>query len=288
MDCKTYEYKNIDDCSIMLDVYESGKSYSPAIVYIHGGGFILGSRKDINKEQVELYTNNGYTVISIDYRLAPRTKLASIIQDIKDAFEWIYDNASSVLSIDANKIAVIGSSAGGFLSLITGTFELKPNAIVSIYGYGDILSSWALNKSNFYLKRALVSKDEAYGSIAEEVISEGNNYRFLFYMYCRQSGNWVSEITGHNTLMQKKRIKDLCPISKVDTHYPPTLFIHGDKDEDVPYAQSEIMYAELKQEGLQSKLIKISGGIHEFEKNMTRNQVKKVYESILEFFKQHL
>ncbi len=74
--------KNIDNCSIKLDVYESGNSHSPVIIYIHGGGFILGSRKDINKEQIELYTNNGYSVISIDYRLAPRTKLSSIIQDI--------------------------------------------------------------------------------------------------------------------------------------------------------------------------------------------------------------
>ncbi len=67
-----------------------------------------------------------------------------------------------------------------------------------------IFSTWAMNKSDFYLKRALVTKDEAYGSIAEEALSEGDHYRFLFYLYCRQSGNWVSEITGYNRLMQRK------------------------------------------------------------------------------------
>ncbi len=60
------------------------------------------------------------------------------------------------------------------------------------------------------------------------------------------------------------------------------MFIHGDKDEDVPYAQSEIMYAKLKQEGIPTKLIKMSG-IHEFDKNMSHDQLKKVYESVLEF-----
>ena len=86
---ETYTYKKVGNCLLKADVYKSVKAYSPAIVFIHGGALILGSRKSINLEQVELFTQNGYTIVSIDYRLAPETKLESIVEDVYAAIKWI-------------------------------------------------------------------------------------------------------------------------------------------------------------------------------------------------------
>jgi acetyl esterase/lipase len=61
----------------------------PAILYIHGGALIMGNRSWLNPVQVQKYLGAGYTIISIDYRLAPQTKLNEIIDDVDEAYRWV-------------------------------------------------------------------------------------------------------------------------------------------------------------------------------------------------------
>lgn len=182
----TYMYKETDKCSLYLDFYSSNTKNSPVIVYIHGGALILGSRKDIIPEQVELYNKEGYSVISLDYRLAPETKLEYIVEDVRDALAWIREKGQDILGIDSSKVVLVGSSAGAYLGLLSGTFEHKPNAIVSFYGYGDILADWYGKPSEYYCKMPLVTKEEAYSVIGDKAITQGSRERFLYYLYCRQ------------------------------------------------------------------------------------------------------
>ena len=84
--CETFVYKTVGDHKIRADVYRKpGEEIRPGIIWIHGGALIFGSRKDLANEQLTLYLNAGYTVIAIDYRLAPETKLPEIISDLEDA-----------------------------------------------------------------------------------------------------------------------------------------------------------------------------------------------------------
>ena len=80
----THIYKAVGDCQIKADIYRPSPGSKPTatIVYIHGGALIIGSRKDINPMQLELYLRAGYAVVSIDYRLAPESKLPEIIEDV--------------------------------------------------------------------------------------------------------------------------------------------------------------------------------------------------------------
>lgn len=72
----TYVYKMVHDCKIQADIYRCpGEERRPAILWLHGGALIFGNRRMLPGEQMELYLAAGYTVISIDYRLAPETKL---------------------------------------------------------------------------------------------------------------------------------------------------------------------------------------------------------------------
>lgn len=91
MKIKTYTYKTFRNCEIYADVYpaQNSSGLAPTIIWIHGGGLIFGSRKRINPEQSNRYLKIGCNVVSIDYRLAPETKLQSIIEDIKDACKWV-------------------------------------------------------------------------------------------------------------------------------------------------------------------------------------------------------
>src|SRR5690348_12796989 len=86
----TFVYKAVPDCEISAAVYRPAKAGAlPGIVSIHGGALIMGSRLGIRPAQRDRYLEAGFCVISIDYRLAPETRLASIAEDVRDAFAWV-------------------------------------------------------------------------------------------------------------------------------------------------------------------------------------------------------
>ncbi len=115
----------VDGDDLMLDVYfPADKVYDkyPVAVYIHGGGFLSGSKDRVFKYKSIAGTmmKMGYAVVSIDYRLldGDNTFPDNII-DCKDAIRWIYKNADEY-GFDTNNIGVWGTSAGGHLALMTG------------------------------------------------------------------------------------------------------------------------------------------------------------------------
>ena len=142
---KTFVYKTVEEIPIKADLYQANddRSLKPCIVWIHGGGLIFGGRDAIPGEQMKLYVGAGYSVVSIDYRLAPETKLPGIASDIQDAIQWVRTKGADSLGIDSTRIFVIGHSGGAYLALMSG-YLLKnpPKAIVSFYGYGDIEGDW--------------------------------------------------------------------------------------------------------------------------------------------------
>jgi acetyl esterase/lipase len=286
---KTVIYKEGVNFSIKADFYGTNHENAPVIIYIHGGGLIWGTREEISEEMVQLYTNNGFALFSIDYRLAPSTKLPEILEDIKDAILWIHIEGPKQFSIDSKKIAVVGSSAGGFLALTTGTFTHKPSAIVSFYGYGDLVGSWATSPSKYYCQKDIVSKELAYKLITDKILTEASvEERFLFYVYARQNGVWIEEITGVNLSDNKEALYQFSPNRNVTNEFPPTLLLHGTKDSDVPYEQSVFMRGALIKQSVEARLITIPNGEHVFDKNFEDPIVQHALQQVIDFLKTHL
>lgn len=165
---------------------------------------ISGNRRYTPNEQVKLFNREGFSVVSIDYRLAPETKLELIIADVKDAIYWIKGEGSRIFCFDSDKLAVMGSSAGGYLALMTGTFDIKPKTIITFYGYGDILGDWYGKPSEFYCNQPMISKADAYKSIGIREKSTGGNIRYTFYYYTRQQGLWANLISGYDANTQRE------------------------------------------------------------------------------------
>ncbi|MBB5685962.1 alpha/beta hydrolase [Sphingobium boeckii] len=87
----------------------------PAVLYLHGGAFLLGSAKAMQTPNSLMALEAGCVVVSVDYRLAPETPHPGPIEDCYAALRWLHDNAAS-LGVDPARIAVAGESAGGGLA----------------------------------------------------------------------------------------------------------------------------------------------------------------------------
>ena len=286
---KTFVYKHIDGCEIKGDFYEAARTHAPLIVYIHGGGLIWGSRQDMMSEQIELYLRHGFHVCTIDYRLAPETKLAGIVSDIEDALTWLRNEGAQQFPFDPEKIAVIGSSAGAFLALQTGTFAMKPKAIISFYGYGSILGEWYHKPSTHYQKMTNVPEMLARQLIQNKTISEAPiERRYAIYMYCRQQGKWNEFVSDKNPITDAEELAAFCPIQHIAPDYPATLLLHGTKDEDVPYEESVAMRDALTTVGIKNELITIENGKHVFDEEMKAPAVKTAFVKVIDFLQTEL
>jgi len=93
----------------------AGGESLPAMVFFHGGGFVVGDL-DTHDGLCRLIAHEGgFVVVAVDYRLAPENKWPAPLDDAIAATRWIFANASS-LGIDAGRIAIGGDSAGGHLA----------------------------------------------------------------------------------------------------------------------------------------------------------------------------
>lgn len=87
----------------------------PAVLWIHGGGFVMGSAESTDSLARAMAREVGCVVVSVDYRLAPEAPAPAASEDCYVALAWMHSEAAA-LGIDANRIAVGGASAGGGLA----------------------------------------------------------------------------------------------------------------------------------------------------------------------------
>lgn len=102
---------------LLLDVVyaeDAGEALRPAIVYVHGGGWLGGDRMTTSNDWL---AEAGFFCVSIDYRLTDVAPFPAQIHDVKAAIRWIRKNAAAY-GIDPDRIGIWGSSAGGHLSAL--------------------------------------------------------------------------------------------------------------------------------------------------------------------------
>ena len=135
----TYMYERRDTCDLFMDVYNPAKGSEttvmgkekPAIIFMFGGGFIRGNRDDRSYNSwFRMLTDNGYRVISIDYRLglkgSTKVGIAQVnilddaihmaVEDLFSATNFILENADQ-FGIKADNLVISGSSAGAITAM---------------------------------------------------------------------------------------------------------------------------------------------------------------------------
>jgi acetyl esterase/lipase len=290
MSPKTFTYKTVGRCAIKADVYRPEIDRGlPVAVWIHGGALIMGDRRGMDRRLLSELIEHGYAVVSIDYRLAPETKLPAILDDLRDAFAWVRSQARTTFAADPARTVVLGGSAGGYLTLATGyLITPRPLALVSFWGYGDIAGLWYSRPDAFYRRSPLVTETEARASVATAAIAEPppRNQRSRFYLFTRQNGLWPKEVTGHDPDTEPRAFDAFCPLRNVSAAFPPVLLIHGTNDTDVPHEQSALMDQELARHRVPHEFVSITGAGHGLS-GASKSDVDLVHQRVMRFLRSH-
>ena len=290
-DKQTFVYKKAGELEIKADVYNAAKTgRRPTVIWIHGGALIVGNRAGLIGKFHERLLSADWTVVSIDYRLAPETKLPAILEDLQDACRWVRDEGPKLFGVDRERIAISGGSAGGYLTLASGFLvKPRPKALVAFWGYGDIAGAWLSRPDPFYAAQGAVPKEEALAAVGREPLAgaEGKHNRGQFYLYCRQQGLWPREVAARDPDREPAAFDAFCPLRNVTADYPPTLLVHGDNDTDVPYEQSVLMDRELKRHDVEHEFITIDGGGHGLA-GVPAEVAERAYDQAVEFLRKRL
>lgn len=133
-----------------LDIYQPpSASLSPAVLYLHGGGWRLGTRKKPSPAYSECRPGlfdrvaaSGFVVVSADYRLSAEARYPAQLEDVCGALRWIADHGEGY-GIDTSRVMLWGDSAGAQLAAIAALAVETPvpvGAVVNWYPITDLLS----------------------------------------------------------------------------------------------------------------------------------------------------
>lgn len=110
---------------------------TPVLLWMHGGGYVMGRPEQDDVSCIEYARDLGISVVSVDYRCAPKDPFPAALEDCYTALEWVVSN-SQQLGIDHQRIAVGGASAGGGLAACLAQYaydqgEIKPVFQLLVY-----------------------------------------------------------------------------------------------------------------------------------------------------------
>lgn len=203
---------------------------APVVVFLHGGGWYVGSRRMFvpgftHAETFGRLTGAGFAVASIDYRLSGEAVFPAQLDDMRAALDWL--RASGVEhGVDASRMVVWGESAGGHLASLAGLDrQLGVRGVVAWYPPTDMI---AFRKPG---------PDEARPTREESLI-----------------GGVIDDMPEAAALASPARL--------VHPDAPPFHIAHGDADEAVDLSQSELLAAALRREGASAELQVVPGAGH--------------------------
>jgi len=229
----------------------------PAILHMHGGGFVLGSARAAVPELQKLAARHDCVVVTVEYRLAPETAYPGSLEDNYAALEWLYNNAAS-LGVDRSRIAVMGDSAGG--------------------GHAAMLVLATRNRGAIPLDAQIL----VYPMLDDRT---GSTLQAPYWM---GYGTWTPEanVFGWTSLLGVPAGSETVPAGAVPARetdlagLPPTFIAVGSVDlfvdEDIEYARR------LVAAGVPTELLVVPGAYHGFQSNSPDTPLARQFNAAID------
>lgn len=194
-----------------------GSSTSDAtIIYLHGGGYVMGDQHDLPVELSDLLSAN-FNLITLDYPLAPQLGHIDIVDYVEQEINILIKN------YNIKNLILMGRSSGSnlIMSMIPDHLTVKPKAIVSFYGYASTDTSWltdAIKGLDFPVSEELVN---TINNSSETVYSRNLEATYPYYYSLRKNGQWPLIINfKQRELLWDKDIPIFIAHSIFDTDVP--------------------------------------------------------------------
>lgn len=225
------------------------KEKKQAVLYFPGGGFTSADHEKFLEMRYALACA-GYVVAACEYRAVPN-KFPALLEDAKAAVRWMRAHASE-FGVDANRIGLLGDSAGGYVVQMAGATNGEKNwdvgdfkevssdvqAVVSIYGISDLTTiGEGIGNENVH----------ASAAVTEALLLNGPAFK---------------DFAGASVNADPQKAKAASPIGHVDGTEPPFLLMHGSGDKVVSPLQSKKMFEALQNKKVEAEYVLVRGAEH--------------------------
>ena len=229
---------------LRLDVHrqKARPTGRPVLVYVHGGGWVLGMRVFQGLPLMRHLAARGWVCFSIDYRVSPRATFPDHLIDVKRALAWVREHAEEYGG-DPDFVVLCGNSAGAHLAALAALTQNNPRyqpgfeqvstavrgciGLYGVYDFADRHGHWPYQREFGLLLRLAIMK-----------VSRAK---------CPE------------------RYQEASPIERVHTGAPPFLVVHGDRDSIAPPAESRRFAEALRAHGVTVVHAEIPDAQHAFE-----------------------
>ncbi|MCP2280972.1 alpha/beta hydrolase [Nocardia amikacinitolerans] len=239
-------YATVGTQKLTLDLHRPvSDTPVPVVVYLHGGGWTVGDKKDNADQRLSAIARHGIAVAAVNYRLAPDARYPAQVHDVKAAVRWLRAcGATHGLGVD--RIGVWGASAGGCLAtlvgLTAGDTELEGRlgdhpdrassvqAVVAWFAPSDLIA----NSRRTRLEQLVLTPPVESALFGRDSIAVDD-----------------TEVAGAS------------PLARVHSAAPPFLIAHGDRDHIASETQSRMLHDALTRARVDSTYCVLGGAGHE-------------------------
>ncbi|GHV39122.1 alpha/beta hydrolase [Clostridia bacterium] len=216
-----------------MDIYypnDKGEKPYPVLLLVHGGGFVMGDKRDWHAYPGFFALDEGFALVSVNYRLSPPAVFPEPIDDVKNAILYLREHAEE-LSLDGKNIFLYGTSAGGNLVTFAGVEGENSRGTKQDFHVNGVAALCpVVNFQTFFGQLTFFAR---------------SYYKFIFFVF-------KFGYLGKNGLKNAEKTREASADTNIGKckSLPPFYIQHGDRDPGVSIKQSQELYAKLKSAGL--------------------------------------
>jgi acetyl esterase/lipase len=246
-------YATVSGTELRLDLVlpERSDGPTPAAIYVHGGGWARGNRRADLARRIAGVARLGVGVAAVDYRLGPAGRFPAAVHDVHAAIRWLRANGGEH-GLATARVGAWGSSSGAHLALVAA---LRPGDTPGGDTPGGDVGGGEADGGidavvSFFATSDLAAR-AARSAMERHLVPPGPEHAFL----------GLDEVDDDGEAIRRARAAS--PLGMVHADAPPTLLVHGDADQLVPFSQSQRLHDAIVAVGGSCTLVCLGGAGHE-------------------------